>query len=39
LHDGRLLTLGDTVEYLNLVLALRLNQQEKSDLVAYMLAL
>ena len=39
LHDGRLLTLDDTVEYFDLVLALRLNQQEKSDLVAYMLTL
>ena len=39
LHDGRLLTLGDTVEFFNLVLSLKLNQQEKDDLVAYMLAL
>jgi cytochrome c peroxidase len=39
LHDGRLLTLADTVEFFNLVLGLRLSQQEKDDLVAYMLML
>jgi cytochrome c peroxidase len=39
LHDGRLLTLADTVEYFNLVLALKLTQDEKDSLVAYMLAL
>ena len=39
LHDGRLLTLEDTVEFFNLVLELKLNQQEKSDLVAFMLCL
>ncbi|MEK0082050.1 cytochrome B6 [Benzoatithermus flavus] len=39
LHDGRLLTLADTVEFFNLVLRLQLTQQEKDDLVAYMLAL
>jgi cytochrome c peroxidase len=39
LHDGRLLTLADTVQYFNLVLGLRLTEQEKSDLVAYMLTL
>ena len=36
LHDGRLLTLEDTVEFFNLVLELRLEQQEKQDLVAFM---
>jgi cytochrome c peroxidase len=36
LHDGRCLTLEDTVEFFNLVLALKLNQQEKTDLVAFM---
>jgi len=36
LHDGRLLTLDDTVEFFNLVLELRLNEQEKKDLVAFM---
>jgi cytochrome c peroxidase len=39
LHDGRLLTLADTVEFFNLVLGLRLNRQEKDDLTAYMLTL
>jgi len=39
LHDGRLMTLADTVEFFNLVLGLKLNQQEKDALVAYMLAL
>jgi cytochrome c peroxidase len=39
LHDGRLLTLEDTVEFFNLVLELKLDSQEKSDLVAYMRAL
>jgi cytochrome c peroxidase len=36
LHDGRLLTLEDTVEFFNLILALKLNEQEKKDLVAFM---
>jgi len=39
LHDGRLPTLGDAVEFFNLVLQLELNKQEKEDLVAYMLCL
>jgi cytochrome c peroxidase len=39
LHDGRLPTLADTVEFFNLVLGLRLTQPEKDSLVAYMLAL
>jgi cytochrome c peroxidase len=39
LHDGRLLTLADTVEFFNLVLGLKLTQPEKDSLVAYMLAL
>jgi cytochrome c peroxidase len=39
LHDGRLLTLEDTVEYFNLVLSLKLNAQEKQDVVAFMKAL
>ena len=39
LHDGRLMTLADTVEFFNLVLGLRLSQPEKDSLVAYMLAL
>ena len=36
MHDGRCLTLEDTVEFFNLVLQLKLNKQEKSDLVAFM---
>ena len=36
LHDGRLLTLEDTVEYFNLVLDGKLTEQEKSDLVAFL---
>ncbi len=39
LHDDRLLTLEDTVEFFNLVLELKLNEQEKKDLVAFMRAL
>lgn len=39
LHDGRLLTLDDTVEFFNLVLELKLNDREKQDLVAFMRAL
>src|SRR5690606_25366273 len=39
LHDGRLLTLADTVEFFNLVLQLKLNQEEKDALVAFMLTL
>lgn len=39
LHDGRLMTLADTVEFFNLVLGLKLTQDEKDSLVAYMLAL
>jgi cytochrome c peroxidase len=38
-HDDRLLTLDDTVEFFNVVLGLQLSPQEKSDLVAFMLAL
>ena len=39
LHDGRLLTLADCVEFFNLVLGLKLTEDEKQSLVAYMLAL
>ena len=39
LHDGRLLTLADSVEFFNLVLQTNLTKQEKDDLVAFMLAL
>ncbi len=36
LHDGRCFTLEDTVEYFNLVLQLRLNAEEKKDIVAFL---
>jgi len=36
LHDGRLLTLDDSVEFFNLVLSLRLSDRDKSDLVAFL---
>jgi cytochrome c peroxidase len=36
LHDGRLLTLEDTVEFFNLILGTRLAAAEKRDLVAYL---
>ncbi|MEW6360794.1 MAG: cytochrome B6 [Pyrinomonadaceae bacterium] len=39
LHDGRLLTLEDTVEFFNLVLELKLTPEEKQDLVAFLRAL
>lgn len=39
LHDGRLLTLADTVEFFNLILGTKLNQQDKDALVAYLLTL
>jgi cytochrome c peroxidase len=35
-HDGRLLTLEDTVEFFNLVLGVELNAREKKALVAFM---
>lgn len=35
-HNGRLLTLEDTVEFHNLVLQTNLNEQEKKDLVAFL---
>jgi cytochrome c peroxidase len=38
-HDGRLLTLEDTIEFFNLVLQLRLSAQDKSDLLAFLLVL
>jgi len=39
LHDGRLPTLADAVEFFNLVLELKLDKQEKDDLEAYLLTL
>ncbi|MHC4912093.1 MAG: cytochrome B6 [Planctomycetota bacterium] len=39
LHDGRLLTLEDTVEFFNLILETKLTEQEKKDLVEFLRAL
>ena len=39
LHDERLLTLEDTVEFFNVILGTQLAPQEKQDLVAFMRAL
>jgi cytochrome c peroxidase len=36
LHDRRLLTIEDTVEFFNLVTGVKLNEQEKLDLVAFL---
>jgi cytochrome c peroxidase len=36
LHDGRCLTLEDTVEFFNLVLELKLTKEEKHDLTAFL---
>lgn len=39
LHDGRLLTLEDTVEFFNLILETRLTAAEKTELVVFLRAL
>lgn len=39
LHDGRLLTVEDSVEFFNLVLGVKLSSQEKQDLVAFLFTL
>lgn len=39
LHDGRLLTLADTIEFFNLVTGINLTEEEKKDLLAFMLTL
>lgn len=36
LHDGRLLTLEDTIEFFNIVLETRLSAPEKADLLAFL---
>ncbi len=36
LHDRRLLTIEDTVEFFNLVTCVKLSEQEKKDLVAFL---
>src|SRR6267378_4772470 len=38
-HDGRLMTLDDSVEFFNLILGTKLTTQEKKDLVAFLLTL
>ncbi len=39
LHDGRLLTLDDTVEFFNLILSTHLTDAEKKDLLAFLYVL
>ena len=39
LHDGRLLTLEDTVEFFNLIVGIGLSAQEKKDLLEFMRSL
>jgi cytochrome c peroxidase len=39
LHDGRLLTLDDTVEFFNLIMETGLTTSEKADIVAFLRAL
>ena len=39
LHDGRLPTLEDTVEFFNVVAGVKLTQDEKAALVAFLRAL
>ena len=36
LHDDRLLTLEDTIEFFNLVLGTQLRANEKADLLAFL---
>lgn len=36
MHDGRLLTLEDTIEFFNIVLELQLKPEEKADVLAFM---
>jgi cytochrome c peroxidase len=39
LHDGRLLTLDDTIEFFNLILGVQLTDEEKADLLAFLYVL
>jgi cytochrome c peroxidase len=39
MHDGRLLTLEDTVEFFNLIDGTKLTPEEKQDLVVFLRAL
>jgi cytochrome c peroxidase len=36
LHDGRLMTLEDTIEFFNVIMEVQLTGQEKADLVAFL---
>ena len=36
MHDGRLLTLEDTVEFFNLIIGTKLTANDKEDLVAFL---
>jgi cytochrome c peroxidase len=36
MHDGRLLTLEDTVEFFNIIIHVELTNEEKGDVVAFM---
>lgn len=36
LHDGRLLTLDDTIEFFNLIVGVQLTKEEKADLLAFL---
>ena len=38
-HDGRRLTLDDTVESFNLIMGLKLTPEERKDLVAFIFSL
>ena len=38
-HDGRLLTIEDTIEFFNLMLETRLTANEKADLLAFLYTL
>lgn len=39
LHDGRLLTLDDTIEFFNLISGTKLSAEEKNDMLAFLLCL
>jgi cytochrome c peroxidase len=39
MHDGRLLTLEDTIEFFNLALSLKLSEDEKDNLLAFLYCL
>ena len=39
MHDGRLMTLDDTIEFFNLVLGTKLSEDEKKDLLSFLYTL